>query len=153
MAYSLNRLKAEYQERNNKIPEGQMSAMQLSDRSLELLNQDFNTLEKLGFELGADGEVPVRDGVPRIFIMQPGEDGIDRVQTLDEAGIKTGTKAFWEMVQKGNVFAYPTGSEAPVQIQANIRSGSRPKLARETDTLASAPPKVASKDLAWPKRR
>ena len=127
MAYDLNDLKGGYKERNKPLSEGEMSAMDMNDRNLELLNQGFRPLQNLGFELEEDGKVPVRDGVPRIFIMQPGEDGIDRVKTLDEAGIRTGTREFWNQVQKGNVFAYPTGSENPVQIQADIRPGRRPE--------------------------
>ena len=129
MAYDLNDLTGEFRERSQegKLPEGHSPAKDLSDRSLELLNQNFNPLRNLGFEMGESGRVPERDGVPRIFMMQPDEDGVDRVQTLDQAGIQFGTREFWTQVQKGNVFAFPTGSTEPVQIQANIRPGSMPK--------------------------
>ena len=134
MAYDLERFNNDelyfFQERleKGKVPQGQVSAMQMSDRSLELINRDFDPLGKFGIDIGEDGKVPEKDGVPRIFMLQKDENGIDRVKSLDEAGVKLGTREFWQQVQEGNVFAYPAGSEDPAQIQAKITNNSAPKV-------------------------
>lgn len=130
MAYDLSNLKGGFQERykDGKLPQGHKSAMEVSNRDLELMAESLNPLKNLGFVMGEGGKVPEKDGVPRMFMLKPDENGIDRITTLDQAGIKFGTREFWSQVQQGNMYAYPTGSADPVQIQTTIKPGSRPAV-------------------------
>ena len=133
MAYDIEKFNNDelyFQERleKGKVPDNQISAMQMSDRTLEIINEKFNPLNNFGIEMGEDGKVPEKDGVPRIFMLQKDENGIDRVKSLDEGGVKPGSREFWQQVQEGNVFAYPAGSEHPVQVQAEIKATSAPKV-------------------------
>ena len=75
-------------------------------------------------ENGLEGQI---GDVPRVFIMGKNKEGHDTVFSPAEKDIKIGDSKFWEQVLLGNVFAYPVGSEDPVQLQLDKSSG-RPKL-------------------------
>ena len=127
MAIDPKKLNQEFKKRDGNLPDRHISVYDLDDMSFKMLNDSFNVRKDLGIVLDENGKVPVRDGVPRIFVMQPNENGVDTMKSLDDAGLKPGTREFWDQVQKGNVFAYPAGSEKPVQIQAEIKNFSKPK--------------------------
>ena len=131
MAYSLDNLTGgEYKERlkPGTIPQEQMSALDMDDNMLGYIVRNFHPLKSLGIEIGEDGSVPVSDGAPRIFVLQTGEDGIDRMKSLDELGVKYGSRECWQIAQSGNLFAYPAGSSDPVQINARITKGNAPQI-------------------------
>ena len=121
MAYDLKNLKGEFKKRNNSIEAGQRPVMEISDDELKRINDGFDPVRSLGIVMGEDGKVPVKDGIPRIFIMQPNENGIDTMMSLDAANIKPGSREFWSEAQKGNIFAFPGGSEKPVQVQLDLQ--------------------------------
>ena len=127
MPYDLKKLNGEFNPRRESIPPGYMSAMDVSNDTLSLINKLFDPLENLGIDIGEDGKVPEIDGVPRIFVMQPNENGIDSVHSLDAAGLKYGSREFWLQAQKGNVFAYPAGSDKPVQLKPEIYADKKPR--------------------------
>ena len=79
--------------------------------------KDIDLMNKLGIILGSEKEVPTTGGQPRIFLIRQDKDGRDKVMTMEEAGIKYGSKEFWTEAQLGNAYAYPAGDTRPVQIQ------------------------------------
>jgi len=130
MPYDLSKLNGEYQERfiGGTIKKGQESVNTISEKSFEILNNSFDTAEMLGIEIGEDGKIPVANGIPRIFIMKTGEDGMDRMQSLEDANIQFKSREFWQEAQLGNVFAFPAGSDKAVQIQPDIRKARKPAV-------------------------
>ncbi len=128
MGYDIQKLNGEFVKRSGRLPEGALSAMDLKDNVLEIINNDFDALEKLGIKLGENGKVPESEGIPRIFIMQPDKNGIDSMKSLDAAGLSYGSREFWKEAQLGNIFAFPSGSEKPVQVNAEIFPDKRPKV-------------------------
>lgn len=93
----------------------------LTDRKIAELNRLQS--QQLGFfaqtfgidlsDPEASAERPGR--TPRIFLLKDG-----KVSTLQENNIKPGSREFWESAMKGQLFGYPLGEKAPVQIQAWI---------------------------------
>ncbi len=73
-------------------------------------------LEKIGILLGEDGKVPMSGDVPRVFAMKDG-----KAVTLEEGGMKIDSPAFIEALMKGQIFAYPNGGTAPVQLRASAK--------------------------------
>ena len=63
-------------------------------------------------------EVPVRNGVPLIFMVKDG-----KVSTLEENGVGLKSAEFTKAMLRGEVFAYPAGSKWPVQMQARVVNG------------------------------
>ena len=72
-----------------------------------------------------DGNIPVRNGVPQVFIVKDG-----KVSTLEENGITNlgvkegnffhGNPELAKAVLRGEVFAYPSGERYPVQLQGQV---------------------------------
>ena len=92
-----------------------------TELQLKLLERDFNYfLKDAGIALGKDREIPKTAGVPRIFVLAVDEEGNEKPMTPQEAGIdmSPNSPGFWRQVAMGNVFAYPAGSEHPVQLRA-----------------------------------
>ncbi len=76
-------------------------------------------LVKLGIlKSEKETEVPVHNGVPLIFMVKDGQ-----VSTLEENGIGLQSAEFTKAMLRGEVFAYPAGSEWPVQMQARVVNG------------------------------
>lgn len=79
---------------------------ELSEKNLEYLrdNELYATYKELGIEVsnGGVGEVPVSNGVPRIFLVKDG-----KVSTLAENNMKLGSEAYYNAMLNGQVFAYP----------------------------------------------
>ena len=91
----------------------------LSEENLEYLRQMELRVayDALGMEVsnGGVGEVPVSNGVPRIFLVKDG-----KVSTLAENNMKLGSEAYYNAMYNGQVFAYPPGEKNPVQLQLHI---------------------------------
>ena len=89
---------------------------ELSEKNLEYLRDGelYATYKELGIEVsnGGVGEVPVSNGVPRIFLVKDG-----KVSTLAENNMKLGSEAYYNAMLNGQVFAYPPGEKNPVQMQ------------------------------------
>ena len=84
------------------------------------LNRFANNLsfKNLGWEPAPDGTVPKdRNGNSRLFALHVGEDGRDVMVPLDGKDPPLRSQAFWDDVQRGNVFAIPAGDDRPVQVQ------------------------------------
>ena len=91
----------------------------LADKNLKDLNEDLlQTLrDDLGLELGEGNSLPAGDP-PRIFVTAKDENGKEVLRSPAEAGFPIGSLEFWQQVRLGNVFAYPAGEKAPVQLGA-----------------------------------
>lgn len=76
------------------------------------------SLKMLGIPVPDDGKVPESGGVPRIFIYDEKNEVARTLKEADIGGLKS--PAFLEALLKGQVFAYPSGKSAPVQMQANF---------------------------------
>lgn len=144
MPYPLKNGGKEIQERRSSI-EGTKFASYSDDKygRLKVANE-VQTL--LGIQIGEDGTIPRRNHIqPRIFIMRPDENGIDKLTFLSTANISYGTKEFWDQVAMGNIFALPAGEKDPVQLQvdddANHLQFSKPIT---TENIPSANPKKPS---------
>lgn len=91
----------------------------LSEKNLEYLRDGelYATYKELGIEAskGGVGEVPVSNGVPRIFLVKDG-----KVSTLAENNMKLGSEAYYNAMYNGQVFAYPPGEKNPVQMQLRM---------------------------------
>ena len=100
------------------IPEGE----RLNEDYLGHLNNRFypDFFNNMGIILEKPGEkVPKSGDVPRLFIM----DEKDLTpKTLEEAGVETGSRQFWEIAQQGKLFGYPAGSKEAVQVQVKFLS-------------------------------
>ena len=112
----------------HEIPENE----RFTDENLAYLNKEFypRLFDDLGIVVGKPGEkVPETDGVPRLFIMDEKDPA---PKTLEEAGVETGSRQFWELAQQGKLFGYSVGSKEAVQIQAG-------RLTNQPRTFISAP--------------
>ncbi len=94
----------------------------LSQERSEWLSAEYGNrfLNDLGIDLGRNWEVPKTGAVPRMFIMKQTDDGHDKLMSFDDAGIKPGSREFWEQAVMGNVFVYPAGRREPSQLQMKI---------------------------------
>ena len=72
------------------------------------------TLEKIGILLDEGGTTPMSADAPRIFAVKDG-----KAVTPEEGGMKIGSPAFIEALMKGQIFAYPNGGTAPVQLRGS----------------------------------
>ncbi len=96
---------------SSELPETQKDLLKVDDDYLAHLNEAFDALDTLGYEL--DGKAG-----SKLFLLRQDEDGTFRRMPLDEAGIKPNTREFWKEAQMGSLFAYPSGGKEPIQIQA-----------------------------------
>lgn len=85
--------------------------------------------DKLGLALGPNGSVPnSKFFIPRMFCMAPDAGGAPMPRLLSDMNFRPGDPAFFEEVRKGNIFVYPAGEAAPVQLQIDIRRNGIPDL-------------------------
>ena len=98
------------------LPEDQMTMEGVTEQSIKRLNERLN-LGSLGYELNKQTK-------SRLFVMRKDENGAFLKWSLDQANIELGSSKFWAEAQMGGVFAYPSGSKEPVQIQASRENGS-----------------------------
>ena len=94
----------------------QTTVLDCPDKVLKEINDDLDLKNDLGIYLDEDGKVPESAGIPRIFVMGLDKDGRDRRMSLEEAGVRYGSREFWQQAQQGNVFALPAGEATPVQL-------------------------------------
>lgn len=94
----------------------QPKVLDCSDKVLKEINDGLDLKNGLGIYLDEDGRIPESAGIPRIFVMGLDKDGRDRRMSLEEAGVRYGSREFWQQAQQGNVFALPAGEPTPVQL-------------------------------------
>ena len=94
----------------------QPTVLDCPDKVLKEINDDLDLKNDLGIYLDEKGKVPESAGIPRIFVMGLDKDGRDRRMSLEEAGVRYGSREFWQQAQQGNVFALPAGEATPVQL-------------------------------------
>ncbi|MCR5790861.1 MAG: hypothetical protein K6G83_13315, partial [Lachnospiraceae bacterium] len=81
-------------------------------------------ISDLGIDLGEGFNIPKTSTVPRMLVMKRTADNHDKLMSFEEAGIRPGSRDFWEQAAMGNVFVYPAGQKGPSQLQMNIELGS-----------------------------
>ena len=98
------------------------------------------TLEKIGILLDEGGTTPMSADAPRIFAVKDG-----KAVTLEEGGMKIDSPAFIEALMKGQIFAYPNGGTAPVQLRGNaVKTTDMPEpefRVQITDPLSAPDPR------------
>lgn len=123
----------------NELPEDQMTMEGVTEQSIKRLNERLN-LGSLGYELNKQTK-------SRLFVMRKDENGAFLKWSLEQANIELGSREFWVEAQMGGVFAYPSGSKEPVQIQASrekvsgrpLFSFSKPLSAEKLVPIAKKP--------------
>ena len=139
----------------NRIQPRYESLADANSRSLtaQQINSFGNLNDKLYMELGLqiqnNGRPEELGWVPRIFVMGRDGNGHDKVKTLREADLKVGSKEFWDQVQMGNVFAYPVGSEDPVQLQVKVRGRTRAELNYSKPMKQNELPSLPVQPVKW----
>jgi len=99
----------------------------LSEEKLAYLNKSCypELFEHMGIAVGKPGEkLPASGGAPRLFIMDEKD---PTPKTLEEAGVETGSRQFWELAQQGKLFGYSAGSKEAVQVQVK-HYATQPKM-------------------------
>ena len=94
----------------------------------------------LGFDVGENWEIPRTSIVPRMFIMTQDKDGHDIATSFSGAGIKPGSKEFFDQILMGNVFVYKDGQKEPMQMQIQPGSTSIKYSEPVTEKNIPAPP-------------
>jgi len=94
----------------------------------------------LGFDVGENWEIPRTSIVPRMFIMTQDKDGHDIATSFSGAGIKPGSKEFFDQILMGNVFVYKDGQKEPMQMQIQPGSASIKYSEPVTEKNIPAPP-------------
>ncbi len=110
------------------IRKDQIDAMELTDKTLDYLNSSFDPFNALGYSIGAEEKTPKSKDLPRVFVLHQGKDGVIHPMSPEEAGLKPGSRAFWKAAQRGDLFAYPSGSKDVVQIQMRKEGKNPPKI-------------------------
>lgn len=111
-------------------------AQELTEAHIKRLNKRCDLLEDLGIVAGADNKIPTTEGQPRIFVIEKDNNGVEGIWDLETAKCPFGTKAFWEQVQRGNVFAYAAGEKDPRQLRVAQNGGKDPS---QTEVAYSKP--------------
>ena len=103
--------------------------------------------ELTGVNISKPGDkAPVSGGTPQLFILD--EDEPSNPRSLEEEKVEIGSKRFWELIQRGKIFAYPSGQKEPVQLQLKVESGSRPEFF-VSEPLSTQPDKLASRSFEY----
>ena len=95
--------------------------------------------------------------VPRIFVMGKDDKGRDfprDVNSLKGTELEFGSPGFFQQIQLGNVFAYPTGQEHPVQLSLRFSSSGSPYLNSSEPVTPEAlpmPPVKRPRFFGWKK--
>ncbi len=115
------------EELNARLGHRETSLDENTDQFINALTKSFDLRARLGIVLNEDGSVPSTEGTPRMFIIERGEDGNDRMASFEEAGIEYGSRDFWKQAQLGKVYAYPAGERYPVQLSLSV-NGTSPRI-------------------------
>lgn len=141
MAYNPKLFEEEAKPRRLALAEKEVPVLSAEDNILNFLNRNHNVMSRLGIVPGKDGSFEAgttKDGsLPRLFITGKAQDGSEKLMSLDEAGIKYGSREFWHQAQMGNLFGMAAGRKDPVQISLNF-SGGAPKVSF-SDTKGKLP--------------
>lgn len=122
----------------------------LKEGDIKYLNGNLPGFESLtGVNMSKVGDkVPVNGGVPALFLLDEKDPAHPR--SLEEAGVEFGSLQFWEMAQKGKLFAYPAGKKEPIQLQVTVDISPRfdvsEPLSTQSDRLASRSYKYPEKE-------
>ena len=108
--------------------------------------------EDLGIVVNEDNAIPTTNQVPRIFVLHSDDDGRERPMSLEAAGLQPGSPEFWRQVQLGNVYAFPTGQAAPVQLQLGLNENDRATLGYSEPVHQDQVPATPAKPLGFWKR-
>ena len=103
------------------VRHGEEPIKTVKESAINWLNENLKAPDNLGYELNDQTK-------SRLFVIRKDESGTFRKMSLDKAGLKPGSREFWEASQMGDVFAYPSGSKEPVQIQATKQKNGRPSI-------------------------
>ncbi len=137
-----------YKKQTDVIPE----AEKMKQKHLDYLNSRF--LTKLENVIGANisrpgDQVPVSGGVPRLFILD--EKDPTNPKTLEAEKVEVGSMLFWELMQKGKMFAVPAGEKEPIQLQVTVPDAGAPSLS-VSEPLSAQPDKLASRNFVYERK-
>jgi len=89
---------------------------------LTYLSRQFN-FDNLGWTPGPDGIIENdANGNSRLYIIMPQDDGTDTLVPCNGKEPSIQSYEFWDLVQRGNVLAFPAGDTKPVQLQMIFQS-------------------------------
>ena len=134
-----------YRKQLDTVPEKE----KLNEQRRDYLNSRvLPKFEKLiGVNISKPGDnVPTNNGVPRIFILD--EKDPARPRSLEEENVAVGSLLFWELAQKGRLFAYPSGQKEPVQLQLKVPKMGAPEVS-VSEPLSTQPEKLASRSFRF----
>lgn len=134
-----------YRKQQDVIPNEEV----LKESQLKYINANIlPEFEKLaGVSISGLGEkVPMVGGVPQIFLLDEKDPANPR--SLEDEHVEVGSRQFWELMQKGRVFAYPAGKKEPVQLQLKGRIAGSPFFS-VSEPLSTQPDKLASRDFNY----
>ena len=134
--------------RYDSLEEGNIRALTWVQRtSLEQVNEQL--YEELGLKV-TNGKPEELGWVPRVFILGKDTDGHDKIIPFGQTGLEVGSEGFWNQVQMGKVFAYPVGSENPVQLQVKATSTRKARLSYSRPvTPEELPPEKPARPVKW----
>ena len=112
------------------------NAAGLSPENYETLKNRLNNylFNSLGIQLDENQKAPSSNLIiPRLqYLGKDPADGVERFQNINDTPFTPGSKEFFDQVMMGNIYAYPTGSPNPVQLQVDVEAvqggGFRTKL-------------------------
>ena len=98
-----------------------------------LTGENYNTLKgrlnqylfnNMGIQLDEHQKAPSSNIIiPRLqYLGTDPADGVERFQNINDTPFTPGSKEFFDQVMMGNIYAYPTGSPNPVQLQVDLTS-------------------------------
>ena len=123
----------------------------INEKAMNYLNPkvlpQFEALTGVNISKPGD-KAPVSGGVPQLFILE--EDEPSEPMTLEQKKVEVGSKRFWELMQQGKIFAYPSGQKEPVQLQLKFGPGLRPEV-DVSEPLSTQPDKQASRNFEYEK--
>ena len=121
----------------------------ITEKTMNYLNPkvlpQFEALTGVNISKPGD-KAPVSGGVPQLFILEEDEPG--EPMTLEKKKVEVGSKRFWELMQQGKLFAYPSGQKEPVQLQLKFGPGLRPEV-EVSEPLSTQPDKQASRNFEY----
>ncbi|MBR3395895.1 MAG: hypothetical protein IKG76_08960, partial [Firmicutes bacterium] len=141
-------------ESNNEIMARCSDPSELNEEKLTVDEMQYfrNHQDEFFYKLGLIDPNSKTNSVPRLFVLGADENGNAKVFDLSSVDIQAGSDEFWKQVQLGNVFAYPAGTNDPVQIQVGVtKSGGIELGTSKPVTAENLPDPPVYKLSAWQK--
>ena len=141
-------------EANNEIMARCNDPSELNEEKLTVDEMQYfrNHQDEFFYKLGLIDLNSKTNSVPRLFVLGADENGNAKVFDLSSVDIQAGSDEFWKQVQLGNVFAYPAGTNDPVQIQVGVtKSGGIELGTSKPVTAENLPDPPVYKLSAWQK--